>query len=217
MCVGVLCVYVWAFSTTFISTRQLLRFCFVARYQCCCSCNNFDRYAHVCVSVWVVICQTVVYFMQEFAAPWTFCQAAAAAAASPAPAPHAQFLHLLQFQMDFALFFYFLPGNSLRLRLRFVTFWCGLFGFGFGSICIRQISTRLGIYFVYFAVALFPLVALCPFFLGGGRGLRWQQLCSWLEQIVISCLPNTLPRLFFNTRVCGMQLLCTCCQQLVQL
>jgi len=79
-------------------------------------------------------------------------------------------------------------GNSLRLRLRFVTFVRGLFGFGIASICIRQISTRLVfILFIlwlhlFYSLSLFlshtPTPFPTPFAAGFFDCLRCQQLCS---------------------------------------
>lgn len=117
-------------------------------------------------------------------------------------------------------FRYVLAGDYLALALAVAA-----------STCIRQISTRL--VFILFILrcqlsshCLLSLLShspchhsflLFPFLLSSSllfSFLFCQQLCSWLEQIVMPCLPNTLPRLFCNTQV--PVLLATCHMQLQQ-
>lgn len=164
-----------------------------------------------------------VQFMQDLGT-----HLSAAAAMTPRATQRAQFLHLLQISngfcsllllsLSFSYFLRFCTRNSLRLRLRFVTFWPGIIWLWLwlslwlwlclpvntASTCIRQISTRL--VFILFIlrcqlVLPLPLPPLPPLSLFSHFSLLvfCQQLCSWFEQIVMPCLPNTLPRLFCNT------------------
>lgn len=129
------------------------------------------------------------------------------------------------------LFFMFLHKEFVTFTFTFRYVLAGDYLAVAASTCIRQISTRL--VFILFILRcqlsshclhsllshspcllsfLAPLLQLLFF-----SFLFCQQLCSWLEQIVMPCLPNTLPRLFCNTQVpvllatCHMQQLCSSC------
>lgn len=120
---------------------------------------------------------------------------------------------------SFTYFLRFCTRNSLRLRLRFVTLWPGIIWlwlwlwpwlhphaldkylldlYLYCLFCGANCLTLAPSPFLPPSSPFIPL-SLCslPF-----SFLFCQQLCSWLEQIVMPCLPNTLPRLFCNTQVC---------------
>lgn len=121
--------------------------------------------------------------------------------------------------LSFTYFLRFCTRNSLRLRLRFVTLWPGIIWLWLWPWlhphALDKYLLDLYLYCLFcgancLTLSLTLSLSLLPTFLSLLAGLPCfpfsflfcQQLCSWLEQIVMPCLPNTLPRLFCNTQVC---------------